>query len=69
MPQIGSWPASAVHRAMPAKVGAAASASQPAAAASQDFAAREDIEARPYSSWRRHQTPCSLRPIGARSSH
>lgn len=23
----------------------------------------------PYSSWRRHQTPVSLRPRGARSSH
>src|SRR5688572_18352216 len=23
----------------------------------------------PYSSWRRHQTPVSLRPLGARSSH
>jgi hypothetical protein len=23
----------------------------------------------PYSSWRRHQTPVSLRPFGARSSH
>jgi hypothetical protein len=22
-----------------------------------------------YSSWRRHQTPVSLRPLGARSSH
>ena len=22
-----------------------------------------------YSSWRRHQTPASLRPLGARSSH
>jgi hypothetical protein len=22
-----------------------------------------------YSSWRRHQTPVSLRPVGARSSH
>jgi hypothetical protein len=22
-----------------------------------------------YSSWRRIQTPCSLRPLGARSSH
>jgi hypothetical protein len=22
-----------------------------------------------YSSWRRHQTPVSLRPFGARSSH
>ena len=23
----------------------------------------------PYSSWRRHQMPLSLRPLGARSSH
>ena len=33
--------------------------------------ARSDAmaQALPYSSWRFHQTPCSLRPSGARSSH
>ena len=30
----------------------------------RDFAQRLS-----YSSWRRHQTPSSLRPLGARSSH
>ena len=30
---------------------------------------RHDIAQPLYSSWRRHQTPVSLRPLGARSSH
>jgi hypothetical protein len=30
---------------------------------------REIAQPLPYSSWRRHQTPVSLRPLGARSSH
>src|SRR5512145_3287759 len=31
--------------------------------------AHDAAQARSYSSWRRHQTPVSLRPLGARSSH
>src|SRR5262245_18358809 len=30
---------------------------------------RDSAQRLPYSSWRRYQTPASLRPLGARSSH
>jgi hypothetical protein len=35
----------------------------------QRCCARKLLASAPYSSWRRHQMPVSLRPLGARSSH
>src|SRR5262249_6563977 len=74
------WPRTPVSSAIMAKVGAAARDSQSMArrAATSSLAVSWgviivvdscDIAHPGYSSSRRHQTPVSLRPLGARSSH
>ncbi|BDU21081.1 hypothetical protein DYGSA30_25380 [Dyella sp. GSA-30] len=70
-PGIGivPMPDIAVHPAIVTAVLAANSSTH--AAQNMLSSRRADIAAQPlpYSSWRRHQTPVSLRPLGARSSH
>ena len=52
-----------------AALAAKSSAETPRKARSEAIVAWDLAQPWSYSSWRRHQTPVSLRPLGARSSH
>src|SRR5512144_628288 len=70
-PGIGIWPIADMdaHPTIVTAVLAPKSSAQTPTKARWDALSEAIAQRLPYSSWRRHQTSFSLRPMGARSSH